>query len=45
MLPDETTGMHPGGSRDVGRLIISHYEEQLGGAVKRLNSIKDQLAD
>ncbi len=26
------------------RLIISHYENNYGGAVKRLNSIEDQLA-
>ena len=27
------------------RLIISHYENNYGGAVKRLNSIEDQLAE
>src|SRR5918998_4252626 len=26
------------------RLIISHYENNYGGAVKRLNAIEDQLA-
>jgi superoxide dismutase, Fe-Mn family len=27
------------------RLIVSHYENNYGGAVKRLNSIEDQLAE
>jgi Fe-Mn family superoxide dismutase len=27
------------------RLIVSHYENNYGGAVKRLNSIEEQLAD
>lgn len=26
------------------RLIVSHYENNYGGAVKRLNAITDQLA-
>ncbi len=27
------------------RLIVSHYENNYGGAVKRLNSIEDELAE
>ena len=27
------------------RLIVSHYENNYGGAVKRLNSIEDQLSE
>jgi superoxide dismutase, Fe-Mn family len=27
------------------RLIVSHYENNYGGAVKRLNAIEEQLAE
>jgi Fe-Mn family superoxide dismutase len=27
------------------RLIVSHYENNYGGAVKRLNGIEDQLSE
>jgi len=45
-LQHEASQLRSGANQgDVERLIVSHYENNYGGAVKRLNLIEEKLAE